>query len=120
MGDDNDSRLNPMCKVFPTAVSCTMPKVGTAGGESNSNHLCILSQNVINEKIYLGLWFWFIFLAAIGSIQMLYEVIIIALPAIRLQLTLLTMGSNGSQEITNFLDSCNFADWFFSIQIGKS
>jgi len=118
--DDNDSRLNPMCKVFPTAVSCTMPKVGTAGGESNSNHLCILSQNVINEKIYLGLWFWFIFLAAIGSIQMLYEVIIIALPAIRLQLTLLTMGSNGSDDINDFFKSCDFADWFFLNQIGKN
>merc|ERR1712062_427423 len=118
--DDNDSRLNPMCKVFPTAVSCTMPKVGTAGGESNTNHLCILSQNVINEKIYLGLWFWFIFLAAIGSIQMLYEVIIIALPVIRLQLTLLTMGSHGSDDINDFFKSCDFADWFFLNQIGKN
>merc|ERR1712062_680254 len=111
--DDNDSRLNPMCKVFPTAVSCTMPKVGTGGGESNTNHLCILSQNVINEKIYLGLWFWFIFLAAIGSIQMLYEVIIIALPVIRLELTLLIMGSKGSEDIKDFFNSCDFADWFF-------
>merc|ERR1711953_1641129 len=118
--DDNDSRLNPMCKVFPTAVSCTMPKVGTGGGESNTNHLCILSQNVINEKIYLGLWFWFIFLAAIGSIQMLYEVIIIALPVIRLQLTLLTMGSHGSDDINDFFKSCDFADWFFLNQIGKN
>merc|ERR1712062_481621 len=118
--DDNDSRLNPMCKVFPTAVSCTMPKVGTGGGGSNSNHLCILSQNVINEKIYLGLWFWFIFLAAIGSIQMLYEVIIIDLPVIRLQLTLLTMGSHGSDDINDFFKSCDFADWFFLNQIGKN
>merc|ERR1712062_4188 len=118
--DDNDSRLNPMCKVFPTAVSCTMPKVGTGGGESNTNHLCILSQNVINEKIYLGLWFWFIFLAAIGSIQMLYEVIIIALPVIRLELTLLTMGSHGSDDINDFFKSCDFADWFFLNQIGKN
>ena len=101
-----------------------MPKVGTAGGESNSNHLCILSQNVINEKIYLGLWFWFVFLAAIGSIQMLYEVIIIALPVIRLQLTLLTMGSTrkgkDGKDIIRFFDSCDFADWFFLNQIGKN
>merc|ERR1711953_1251509 len=118
--DDNDSKLNPMCKVFPTAVSCSMPTVGTGGGVSKSNHLCILTQNVINEKIYLGLWFWFIFLAAIGSIQMLYELIIIALPVIRLNLTLLTIGSTGSQKITDFFNSCNFADWFFLNQIGKN
>ena len=120
LSDEHGGKLNPMCKVFPTAVSCTMPKVGTGGGESNTNHLCILSQNVINEKIYLGLWFWFIFLAAIGSIQMLYEVIIIALPVIRLQLTLLTMGSHGSDDINDFFKSCDFADWFFLNQIGKN
>jgi hypothetical protein len=28
--------------------------VGAAGGEQNHNGLCILSQNIINEKMYLG------------------------------------------------------------------
>jgi len=120
LSEPKDSRSNPMCQVFPTAVSCTYFEIGTAGQGQTSNHLCILSQNIINEKIYLGLWFWFIFLAAIGSIQMLYEVIIIALPAIRLQLTLLTMGSNGSDDINDFFKSCDFADWFFLNQIGKN
>merc|ERR1712062_398030 len=120
LSDPKDSRANPMCQVFPTAVSCTYFEIGTGGKGQTSNHLCILSQNIINEKIYLGLWFWFIFLAAIGSIQMLYEVIIIALPAIRLQLTLLTMGSHGSDDINDFFKSCDFADWFFSNQIGKN
>jgi len=118
--DTKRTRTDPMCQVFPTAVSCTYAKIGTGGSGTTTNHLCILSQNIINEKIYLGLWFWFIFLAAIGSIQMLYELIIIALPAIRLNLTLLTMGSNDSEKITDFLYSCNFADWFFLNQIGKN
>jgi len=51
---------------------------------------------------------------------MLYEVIIIALPVIRLELTLLTMGSKGSEDIKDFFNSCDFADWFFLNQIGKN
>jgi len=35
---------NPMCAVFPTEVSCTVPSVGAAGGEAFSNGLCILTQ----------------------------------------------------------------------------
>ena len=121
LNDDTKGALNPMCKVFPTAVSCNFPSgVGTGGGLEVESHLCILSQNVINEKVYLGLWFWFVFLATIGSIQMLYELIIIGVPVIRLKLTLLNMGSTGSDVITRFFNSCDFADWFFLNQIGKN
>ena len=45
-----------MCAVFPTEVSCTVPNIGAAGGEQNHNGLCVLSQNIINEKIYLIIW----------------------------------------------------------------
>jgi hypothetical protein len=54
--------INPFCKVFPTEVSCTVPNIGAAGGEQNHNGLCILSQNIINEKMYLAIWFWLIIL----------------------------------------------------------
>ena len=43
-------------------VSCTVPNVGAAGGPQNHNGLCVLSQNVINEKMYLAIWFWTVFL----------------------------------------------------------
>ena len=49
---------NPMCAVFPTVTSCDIPNVGAAGGEQIHNGLCVLTQNIINEKIYLVLWFW--------------------------------------------------------------
>jgi hypothetical protein len=34
-------------------VSCTVPNIGAGGGKQDSNGLCILSQNIINEKLYL-------------------------------------------------------------------
>ncbi len=42
-------------------VSCDMPTVGASGREQWHNGLCVLSQNVINEKIYLALWFYLVF-----------------------------------------------------------
>ena len=48
--------VNPFCRAFPTEVSCTVPNIGAGGGHQDSNGLCILSQNIINEKIFLLIW----------------------------------------------------------------
>ena len=63
---------NPLCATFPTEVSCNIPyvrgdkkfnktkltftQVGAAGAPSSANGLCILTQNNINQKIYLMFW----------------------------------------------------------------
>ena len=39
------------CTVFPTVTSCSFHSVGTAAGEQKFNSLCILSLNIINEKV---------------------------------------------------------------------
>ena len=39
------------CTVFPTVTSCTFHTVGTAAGEQKFNSVCILSLNIINEKV---------------------------------------------------------------------
>ena len=60
--------------------SCTFHSVGTAAGEQKFNSLCVLSLNIINEKIYLFLWFWFFLLTSITAVHLLYRITIIILP----------------------------------------
>ena len=51
---------------------------------------------------------------------MVYELVIMFVPAIRLNLSLTAMGSKGSDEITRFFNDCDFGDWFILNQIGKN
>lgn len=60
--------------------SCTFHSVGTAAGEQKFNSLCVLSLNIINEKIYLLLWFWFYLLTLLTGCQVLYRILVIVLP----------------------------------------
>ena len=72
--EDQEININPFCQTFPKEVSCTVPNVGAAGGPQNHNGLCVLSQNVINEKMYLAVWFWTVFLIFVVPVFLVYRI----------------------------------------------
>ena len=43
-------------------AKCSFHKFGPSGTTERHDGLCVLPLNIINEKIYIFLWFWFILL----------------------------------------------------------
>merc|ERR1719402_528176 len=72
-----------MNMVFPKVAKCTFHKYGPSGTIQNHDGLCILALNIINEKIYVFLWFWMVGLAIVSALALLYRCIIIASPGLR-------------------------------------
>ena len=70
-----------------------MNRIGSGGGKENISGFCILSQNIINQKMYLVLWFWYILCLSAGIVQLLKEAVILAVPAFRNRLITRNMGS---------------------------
>lgn len=50
---------------------------------NNSNVLTLTLQNIINEKMYLAMWFWFIFMIIVNTIHTFYRVASIFFDKIR-------------------------------------
>ena len=48
--------------------------------------LCILALNIINEKIFVFLWFWFVFIAIVSILNIVYRLVVIAIPSIRVSI----------------------------------
>lgn len=73
---EGDMRLrkDPMNTVFPKIAKCTFHKYGPSGTIQNHDGLCVLPLNIINEKIYVFLWFWFVFLAAVTGAWLIYRI----------------------------------------------
>jgi len=117
-----EGMFNVMCNAFPTVTSCTLHYFGSGGKAQRENALCILSQNIINQKIYLVLWFWYVFILSVGVIQLLVEGLVIAIPALRNMLLLWNVkGLDNEQSVRVFLDqSCNVGDWFVLYQLSKN
>lgn len=80
---DPEGRSDPMNMVFPKVTKCTFHKYGASGTITRHDGLCILALNIINEKIYVFLWFWFVAVAVFSAIAVVYRTVIILVPSLR-------------------------------------
>ena len=78
-----DDRIDPMSRVFPRMTKCTFLKYGPSGSIQKHDAQCILPINIINEKIYVFLWFWFGFLAILTVIDLIWNYMIVSSPKAR-------------------------------------
>lgn len=80
---NQEQRTDPMIAVFPRLTKCTFHKFGASGTIQKLDALCVLALNILNEKIYIFLWFWFIILAVITAINLIYSMALVLLPSTR-------------------------------------
>merc|ERR1719293_67705 len=115
---------NPLCAVFPTEVSCNIPNVGAAGNEQAHNGLCVLTQNIINEKMYLAMWFWFVFMIVVNTIHTFYRVATIFFDKLRFYQIFKTIRHKYDEDVTKCLEyvlsKSQVADWFVLYQLSKN
>lgn len=82
-GMNQENRTDPMISVFPRVTKCTFHKFGPSGSIQTHDALCILALNILNEKIFIFLWFWLILLSAMSGLSLLYSSMVIVLPGVR-------------------------------------
>lgn len=80
---NQEQRSDPMVEVFPRVTKCTFHKFGASGTIQKFDALCVLALNILNEKIYIFLWFWFIILAIMSAMALLYSMAVVLLPSTR-------------------------------------
>ncbi|KAH0550653.1 innexin inx3 [Cotesia glomerata] len=80
---NQDERSDPMVEIFPRLTKCTFHKYGASGSIQKLDALCVLALNIINEKIFIFLWFWFIILAIMSGVALLYSMAVVLLPSTR-------------------------------------
>lgn len=109
-----------MSRVFPKVGSCTFTHFGVSGSLQSFNALCILPINIINEKVYLVLWFWLITLATIGGLNVVFRAVVMS--CCRARYALLAMRSKGVEkaELWNLCQMISIGDWFVIYQLSKN
>lgn len=78
-----EERIDPMVYVFPRVTKCIFHKYGASGTIQQHDSLCILPLNIVNEKTYIFIWFWFFILGIMLIALILHRIMIIFVPVIR-------------------------------------
>lgn len=66
-----DDDGGPFDRVFPKMTKCDFHKYGPSGTIQTHDAMCVMALNIINEKIYAVLWFWFVFVLLPVSVSAL-------------------------------------------------
>ena len=107
-----EDRTDPMVDVFPRVTKCTFHKYGPSGTIERHDAMCVLALNIINEKIYVALWFWFIILAVLTALYLLYVLAVISVPSMRKVLIERNAKHDYKDRIDPIMKKAQMGDWY--------
>ncbi|KAF4517912.1 hypothetical protein B566_EDAN001866 [Ephemera danica] len=113
-------RDDPMSTVFPKVTKCEFHKYGPSGTIQKFDGLCVLPLNIVNEKIYVFLWFWFVILSVISGLALIYRAATVTAAQVRLTLLRTQSRLSSQDHVETVARKCKIGDWFVLYQLGKN
>lgn len=119
---NEEDRTDPLTVVFPRVTKCTWHMFGPSGTVQKYDALCVLAWNIMNEKIYVFLWFWFVILSILSGLELVYRLCTIVSVQFRARL-LCSHGRSGNEKYAYncvfISDKTGIGDWFLLSHLGK-
>ena len=115
-----EERTDPMYEVFPRVTKCTFHKYGPSGTIEKHDAMCVLALNIINEKIYVAIWFWFIILACVTALYTLYVLAVITVPGMRRTMLERNAKSDLKERTDLLMNRAELGDWFLLFLLSRN
>lgn len=117
---DDVNRLDPMIRIFPRVTKCQFRRYGPSANIETIDALCLLPLNILNEKIFIFLWFWFVGLSALTLLMLIFGLIIIACPSVRVYMLNLRFRISRLADLYIIVRKSTIGDWFLLYLLGKN
>lgn len=115
----SDARRH-MNRVFPKVTKCTFHTYGPSGSKVKLDSLCVLPLNIVNEKLFVILWFWFIILSGISLLVLLYRFVLVLCPKARVLLLKGQLRYGNDRTVEVVVREISYGDFFVLYYVGKN
>lgn len=117
---NQENRTDPMVRIFPRLTKCIFHRFGPSGDVQKYDSLCLLPLNIVNEKIYILLWFWFIILAVCSVISILYKIVLLSSRTARYYALHSMARLTPKKELQKIVSKTTYGDWFVFFLLSKN
>lgn len=94
---------------------------GPSGGIQKFDAFCVLPVNILNEKVFIFLWFWYVILAILTGLALIFRLATLFLPKFRLFLLKRQAGRNiDMDDLETVFRRCQVGDWFVLSLVGSN
>lgn len=114
------TKPDPMVKIFPRMTKCQFSKYGPSGDVQKHDNLCILPLNIMNEKIYIFLWFYLVILGFLSLGAVVWKIVMIGFPRARYVVLHTFNRIVPERDFQTILDRINYSDWFLLYLLSKN
>lgn len=118
--EDPEDRIDPMIRIFPRVTKCRFRKYGPGANLETHDALCVMPLNIINEKIYVFLWFWFIILAVLTGFILIFRAVLFACPPVRVYVLSMRFRFAHMENLHTLVRKGSFGDWFLIYMLGQN
>lgn len=107
--------------VFPKAGKCSYKSFGPSGSVQTFDALCLLPLNILNQKLFIIVWVWYIVQLAIAVLNLLYWIVVSYSANVRIYILFQkTMKSVSRKLILHATHKAHLGHFFVLNQIAKN
>lgn len=111
-GGYEPNRASPMTETFPKLTKCNFQLIGFSGTTQTVDNICVMSLNILNEKIYMVLWFWLVVLAGVSVLAFVWRVVMMSATALRVPMLHASARLSDVQDLEHVAEKVRLGDFF--------
>ncbi|RWS20126.1 innexin inx2-like protein, partial [Leptotrombidium deliense] len=103
---------DPFRQTFPTLTACKFSYYGPSRDITQINTICLLPINILNQKLFLFLWIWYLILFILTSLSLIFRILTVKIPFFRKCLITRHCFPNCHIDVDRIIRISNLGDWF--------